>query len=619
MKTILLVMLMAIFVFAGCGESEDLGDVTDDIAVVDTNTVNGDGQVVNQDGVVVDLDGANVNDKNIVNDDGQIVNQDGEVQDVIENPDVDTYDFTKDPGWQAKDDDGDGIPNGVEGADDMDGDGLPNYMDADSDGDGLTDSEEAGDDPTKPKNSDKDPNPDFLDKDSDNDGLSDKEETKMGTNPYKKDTDDDGGDDLAEIVYGSDPKNPNSSIPAGLFFVVLPYNAQEEVNRSLLFNTDIKKVDVGVLLDLSGSMDQEMANLKKEIKSRIIEDLPKKVEGMDVALGLVHFRDMVSDGIFEIDQTITTDGAKVQTALDNLPATNGGTEPQQEALYQGATGEGLANVSYCSDPMCMMPTKLNVPKADCSKAEGKIGGFCFRELSMPIFIHITDESFPVIGVKGTPSCTLQSNVDGCWGDLNIKGHDLDQATNAMNGINAKFIGIDSGFDCSQVDPNDPTKCVGTFSKTEYSKKDFETIAQKTSSLDKSGNPFLYHTENFDGSGLSDKISDAVVEMTKFIQMDVTTSTQSDEQCNNKSAADFVAGAIPDIADPADGIESKDEKTFFKVQPGTKVTFDVRFYNDFCKNDSSDPKIYKARIRVLGNGAFLSSKEIQVIVPAGIQD
>ena len=44
------------------------------------------------------------------------------------------------------DDDGDGIPNSVEGFEDADGDGIPNYLDLDSDGDGIPDAVEGADD-----------------------------------------------------------------------------------------------------------------------------------------------------------------------------------------------------------------------------------------------------------------------------------------------------------------------------------------------------------------------------------------------------------------------------------------------------------------------------------------
>ncbi|MCL4859476.1 MAG: HYR domain-containing protein, partial [Caldilineaceae bacterium] len=61
------------------------------------------------------------------------------------------------------DQDGDGIPDNVEGADDVDGDNIPNFLDLDSDGDGIPDSEEAGPDPTNPVDSNGNGVPDYLD------------------------------------------------------------------------------------------------------------------------------------------------------------------------------------------------------------------------------------------------------------------------------------------------------------------------------------------------------------------------------------------------------------------------------------------------------------------------
>ena len=95
------------------------------------------------------------------------------------------------------DQDGDGIPDSVEGTGDMDGDGLPNYMDADSDGDGIPDSVEAGRDPRHPVDSDKDGSPDYQDTDSDNDGIGDMREAgEDPTNPV--DTDKDGKPDYID-------------------------------------------------------------------------------------------------------------------------------------------------------------------------------------------------------------------------------------------------------------------------------------------------------------------------------------------------------------------------------------------------------------------------------------
>jgi hypothetical protein len=65
------------------------------------------------------------------------------------------------------DDDGDGIPDNVEGSGDPDNDGVGNSLDEDSDGDGLEDIDEGANDP------DNDGIPNYLDLDSDGDGIED--------------------------------------------------------------------------------------------------------------------------------------------------------------------------------------------------------------------------------------------------------------------------------------------------------------------------------------------------------------------------------------------------------------------------------------------------------------
>jgi len=57
------------------------------------------------------------------------------------------------------DQDGDGIPDNEEGADDYDDDQIPNFLDPDADGDGTPDSQEGTID------QDNDGNPDYLDPD----------------------------------------------------------------------------------------------------------------------------------------------------------------------------------------------------------------------------------------------------------------------------------------------------------------------------------------------------------------------------------------------------------------------------------------------------------------------
>ena len=64
-----------------------------------------------------------------------------------------------------------------------------------------------------------------------------------------------------------------------------------------------------------------------------------------------------------------------------------------------------------------------------------------------------------------------------------------------------------------------------------------------------------------------------------------------------------------------GYASKDDRTFYQVIPGTRVEFEVEFYNDFRQPETEAAEIHRARIWVVGNGvADLDSREVYIIVP-----
>ena len=539
----------------------------------------------------------------------------GKDSDIVENSENETNDDGEDYSNHAcyersGDADGDGIANEIECPDfpclDSDGDELPDCLDADSDGDSISDSVECSAEPCE--DTDSDGIPDFIDRDSDNDGLSDKKEKEIGTDFLDKDTDDDGTDDLAEIVGGTDPTDPDSKISEGLFYVVLPYGAPDRVERKLTFSTKINSVDVGILLDRSGSMTNELENLKTGIQNELIDGILSKMDAVDLAMGLISFGTW-DDGPYTVEQRMTKDYDAVNSAVGNTSIQGSGAhEPHSESIYQASTGEGLYARCHITNPI--NPWEVyTIDPGDCTGAEGSVGGICLREMTFPIFIMLTDVAFIEYPVGSAPF------GEEYW-DINARGHSREEAILAMNGINAKFIGIDTGFNCSEYDAS--YNCIGTETPSDLVKDDFTLIAQGTASLDKNGDPFLYHTTSSDGSGLSDQIADAVVELTTYVQMDVTTATFSDDSCEGISAAEFVNESVPDTANPPDGVASSDSTTFYKVEPGTNVTFMVYFLNDFCINNTENPIVYEAMIRVLGDGAYVSSKKIQIIIPAGDQ-
>ena len=489
------------------------------------------------------------------------------------------------------DPDEDGIPNGVEGCSDFDGDSLPNCIDTDSDGDGIPDKAECSSQPCQ--DTDGDGDPDFMDKDSDNDGLTDKEEKEKGTDPYNKDTDGDGSDDLAEIVYGSDPLDDGSRIPEGLFYVVLPYNAKYNVSRTWEFDTDISKIDVAFLLDLSGSMDEEQANLKDKIKTDVVEKVKTLNEGtLDAAYAFAHFMDFDKDNmdkIYKVDTLITTDIDELKAAIDSTPTPYGGTECHWLVLYAATISEDI--YGPCQPSViggAFDKATCNFPKPDCSGRPGDRAGLCFREKSMPVLIMITDEG--PTDTKMPPMNELASTL----------------AMQTLLEQSAKFIGIRS------TNNNVESPKIDSF---------YNSVAELTGTLDKNGNNFNFEVGTdaiaADGKAMSEKIGEAIENLTSFVQMDVWVAGNSKEVCNgtDQSVANFIIGGFPVKAEPPEGAQIDEANMrFLKVNPGTVVTFDVQFHNDFCPNPFDTPATYKAEAMVLGEGAYLSKKEVQIIVP-----
>jgi hypothetical protein len=288
--------------------------------------------------------------------------------------------------------------------------------------------------------------------------------------------------------------------------------------------------------------------------------------------------------VYYVDQYVTTDEDEMKTALDNTPEVYGGTECHWLALYAATTEDDIVGpCSAVGTPFSN--TQCNIPSPDCSGKEGDRGGLCFREKAMPILIMITDESFG--DNKLPPVNDTASNM----------------AQKSLVAQNAKFIGIDS----SSTSGNSSIK------------DSYETVAQLTGTLDKNGNSFNFTVGSDavagDGSPMSEKIAEAIESLTSFVQMDVWVAGDSEMMCGETNASEFIIGGIPIEADPPEGagIDTANMK-FTDVNPGTVVTFDVQFQNDFCMNSTDGPLLFVAQAMVLGEGAYLSKREVNVIVP-----
>ncbi|MFN7146791.1 MAG: hypothetical protein ACK4YP_23660, partial [Myxococcota bacterium] len=302
------------------------------------------------------------------------------------------------------------------------------------------------DDPTAtPRDTDGDGRYDFEDSDADGDSLPDAVEVDSGTDPYDSDTDGDGFSDGGEITAGTDPLDAGSVIEG--IYVDLPERTTVEENFE--FELNIDKGDIAFIIDTTCSMGGTINAISSEfaqIVTSLEEVLPDAAYGVgghdDYAYG--SFGDPGSgDKPFYLRQQITTDESSVQNALTGLSTHYGvdGPESGTEALYQAASGAGYDQdcdgtydsstdvypfLADASDPFGGTEGEHNDPS---TVDGGTLGGFGFREYSLPILVLASDNYFrDPDNWGGTPGgCPL----DASYAD----------AITAMNDLGAYFVGV----------------------------------------------------------------------------------------------------------------------------------------------------------------------------------
>lgn len=519
--------------------------------------------------------------------------------------------------------DADGLYDMYESTQDWDGDGTPNDHDTDSDNDGLPDADESGAvGGCAGRDTDHDGIPDYLDTDSDADGLSDQEEaSSYHTDPYNADTDGDGFTDLGEIASSSaNPLDPTIGIPADDFYVVLPY-MRDMVDRPLSFGTNIQQADVFIMVDRTGSMSEEISSLKSSLASTVtqmamqIPDIGVGFGGfagfggsaaghVTCVLGICSGPDGPDGDVpFHLYSTITTNPAEMVADVMPLAADQGGATwaSFNEALYQAATGEGIAP---------WVPPQNCLPEPD---APGVRYGYpCFRPGSLPIMVVVSDSSSkngPLVGASGT--------YDASGFTMGPPPHTYEQTRDSLVAIGARVIGIASTAGSSSGCGPQVSSPTGV--------EQYDVYANDTGTIDASGAPIVF-TIGCDGTGLGTRLVDAVREIATETPQDITTAVRDGADfpmgATEIDARNFVKAITPTSLDEPSGATTCPDATrcdalsFYDVRPGGRVYFDVHFYNDFVPPASS-AQIFRATIVVLGNGvAQLDSHEVIIVVPAG---
>lgn len=449
-------------------------------------------------------------------------------------------------------------------------------------------------------------------RDSDQDGLTDLAELcEHGTDPCSEDSDGDGVNDLVETAYGSDP-NDSGDNPRerGDFVFVVPYSPDGSISPdphrdALSFGTDLQKVDVYISIDTSGSMRQEMANLRSSFRTTIVPQLAARIP--DVWFGVGRFEDCpgasCANSMNNL-QDMTPDVDAVQTALNTLTNTCGGYEPYYQTLWLLATGDtgafgGARNLNphprRCTDP-------------------NSIGWPCFRPDAVRIVVQVGDEP-------------MQAESNGC--STSYPGRAETDAANALLAHGIHYIGIDSRAHSCSPRPGctqPPINCSGAL------RDEMRRMAEQTGTVDRTTDQPLYFCIPNDGWGLGENLVDAITQFTTNVPIRVDAVAENhpsnpdgvnavdafiQELVPNTSGATVEGRLCTDLTTASGGVMGYD--FFPSVFPGTSVCFDVVPKPNQSVPATEEPQIFRARIRVIGNRETpLDEREALFLVPPVLQ-
>ena len=557
----------------------------------------------------------------------------------------DDTDAAPNPCNEYNDTDGDTIADCHEGTEDRDNDGTANNMDLDSDGDGYTDAQEAGDTDlmSPPQDTDSDAIPNFLDLDSDNDGLRDDQELAVGTDPTNPDTDGDGDSDLVEVVIHQlcvmdpttcngdpDPLDPGQGVSDEDYVFVLPYQDPEQ-RKPLDFATSITNADIHFSMDTTGSMSEEIANLRNGV-SQVISQTAAQVPNS--AFGVSRYEDFPLDPYgtsgdlpYQLHQRITTVTSQVQSGVNALAIRNGRDTPESgwEALYRIATGNQLS-WSGGSIPAFNPNSGYN------PAINGLLGGVGFRDGALPIVVQITDaRSHDTTALS--PGCAATDVYGGT-----VNAHSKAATIGALQGLGIRVLGIASNANSGGCNPRADLEQAATQTGARVPPSAFDlggrppgcAPSQCCTGLSGAGRPTdgagqcpLVFDVSSSGSGnFVGQVVQAIKMLINFAGLDISARTSSMPQPNAfgglTDPADFITDILPVALTPVPPggiVLDPTGHIFLDVRPGTTATFDVKAVNTILMQ-AQDPQVFTMHIQVMGDGVtILDTRQVVIIVPA----
>jgi hypothetical protein len=437
-----------------------------------------------------------------------------------------------------------------------------------------------------------------------------------GIEPEYPDTDGDGAPDYLEQALGTGVSDPADNPASRGYKVAILSEGSAPVPSTLsfTFTPSLSAVDVFILMDTTGSMDEELAELQAGLASAILPALGASVP--DVAIGLGAYRDFptstygnAGDYPFSLRHrilTVRTSGGRnsVAAALTSLATGGGNDTPESswEALYQVATGTGFASKGGATVP-AWNPGTAYPSSPPAGEQAGIIPGVGFRNGAMWCIVWITDAvghqsavyNYPYSGFSSPGASTVVA---------------------ALNNIAGKVIGINTGGNAeSKADQLFAVNATQTRVPTSaISASDASTYGL---SADSGMYPLMLATNGM-GTGLSNAIVIAVQALAGHGAFEVGRWVQDDTSDTVDVSSAFIDRTV---AEPSGGQSALDTNSdgyldsYDNISIGEDIVFTVVLKPNTTVSQSASTQLFLADLKVFGNGGIaLGTQKIYLVVP-----
>lgn len=352
------------------------------------------------------------------------------------------------------------------------------------------------------------------------------------------------------------------------------------VTASLTVPVSLAVVDVMFLIDATGSMFDEIDNVRNRLRSTVVPGVRAVIP--DAAFGVALFgefpvrphgpRDVLP---YELRAPITTDVLQVEGALERVPSWANFDEPEAavEGLFQVATGDGLAP---------WIGPALGCPG-------GGVGGACFRRDSLPIIMLITDAPMH----NGPPDAGGEARYG--FEGTDRAPHGYDETLFEVRRLGAIVLGLGA---------RDP----GSASPMPH----LRAVARDTGAIDDGGDVLAFDI-GATGARVGPGIVEAVERVAGGLPLDVDALVE-DVGGDAIDARDLVREVRAVSAEPASGVRAVEADRFLGVVPGTRLTFEVVVDASSLPRSGSTRRV-RARIifRAFGRSR-LGREDVVIVIP-----